>query len=244
MTETNSSQLLYRRVLIKLSGEALGEQGFDNERFGEVITELISLVEQGVQVALVMGGGNFLRGDRFASQYIDRVTADQVGMLATVMNGLALRHALQTRGLTAPVYSALDISGLVEPYNHHEVKDALNKHKMAILTGGVGEPLFSTDSGAALRSVELQADILLKASTIDGVYSADPRIDASAQRYEHLTFDEVLAHKLNVMDLSAICLCQEHNMPIRVFATHQLPQLKNLVLGDPLGTLISRSKDE
>lgn len=231
----------YKRILIKLSGEALGEQGFENDCFGPVVDEIIALVNQGIEVALVMGGGNFLRGDRFASQYIDRITADQVGMLATVMNGLALRHALQTRGLAAQIYSALDIPGLVASYNHHDVRQALDRGQMAILTGGVGEPLFSTDSGAALRAIELNADVLLKASTIDGVYSDDPRTNPNAESYKQLTFDEVLAKRLHVMDLSAICLCQEHNMPVRVFASNQLDQIKNMVSGQQsIGTLITQ----
>lgn len=240
MVADSTASLNYKRVLIKLSGEALGQQGFDNDCLGPVVDEIIALVNQGVEVALVMGGGNFLRGSHFASQYIDRITADQVGMLATVMNGLALRHALQTRGLSAQIYSALDVSGLVESYNHHDVRQALDKGHMAILTGGVGEPLFSTDSGAALRAIELNADVLLKASTVDGVYSDDPKTNPEAKRYEHLTFDEVLAKRLHVMDLSAICLCQEHNMPVRVFAAHHLSRIKHLVAGEAIGTLITQ----
>lgn len=239
MTTGTNGSLKYKRILIKLSGEALGESGFDNDCMGYVIDQLSALVNQGIQVALVMGGGNFLRGNRLASQYIDRVTADQVGMLATVMNGLALRHALQNRGLTPKLYSALSMPGLVDDYNHHEVRQALDQGHMAILTGGVGEPLFSTDSGAALRAIELEADILLKASTVDGVYSDDPHQNAQAKRYTQLSFDQVLAKKLHVMDLSAICLCQEHDMPVRVFASHQLQQLRQLMEGEEIGTLIT-----
>lgn len=239
MTEDANCSLKYNRILIKLSGEALGDNGFDNDCMSYVIDQLSALVKQGVQVALVMGGGNFLRGNRLASQYVDRITGDQVGMLATVMNGLALRHALQKRDVTPKLYSALSIPGLVDDYNHHDVRQALDQGHMAILTGGVGEPLFSTDSGAALRSIELGADILLKASTIDGVYSDDPKHNPQAQRFHQLSFDQVLEQKLHVMDLSAICLCQEHNMPVRVFASHQLDQLPQLMAGDEIGTLIS-----
>lgn len=237
--QTSSPQLKYKRVLLKISGEALaGEQGFgiDVSALKEVVENVAELKNMGVEVAIVIGGGNFLRGDRAAGY--ERVTADQMGMLFTIANGLALCSALQEK-FNVTLMSAVAVPGVATIFNRQEALQEIAAGKILIFTAGVGSPFFSTDSAAALRAIEINADIILKASTIDGVYSADPKKDKQAVRYEQLDYATAIAKQLRVMDLTAICLCQDHHIPVRVFDMHKPNVMKNIVLGQAEGTLIT-----
>ncbi len=236
------AKLAYPRVLIKLSGEALADssgQGLNLEALAYYVAQLQQVVELGASVIVVIGAGNYLRGAQLSQQGFDRVTADQMGMLFTVANGLALQEALTKAGVLSALYSSLAIPGIAKGYQRNDAAQALAVGKVVISVGGTGSPLFSTDTTAALRAVELQADVILKASTIDGVYSADPKLDSTAKRFEQLSYDEVLRQKLRVMDLPAICLCQDHNIPLRVFSMTKPEVLKAIVLGADEGTLIA-----
>jgi uridylate kinase len=233
---------IHSRVLIKLSGEALaGESGFgvDSAAMQRFAKELAELHQLGVEIAIVVGGGNYLRGKNNTEALIDRVTADQMAMLFTLGNGLAFRSALQAEGLNVELLCAFAVPGMVEQYTRLKAKEALESGKVVIFSGGIGQPLFSTDTVACLRAIELDADVILKASTVDGVYSADPRKDNTAERYDHLNYRTALAKQLRVMDLSAIHLCQDHDMPVRVFDMNQPSVFKRILLGETVGTLIS-----
>ena len=192
-----------------------------------------------MQVAIVLGGGNLFRGRELTKAGIDRVTADQMGMLATVMNSLALRDAFEKRGMTTYIMSAISMMGLVKPYNRRDVIHSLKRGRVVILSGGTGNPLVTTDSAASLRGIEVKADILLKATNVDGVYSADPSIDKGAKLYSRLTYQEVLNQELGVMDLSAFCQCRDNNLPIRVFNMHKPNALFKACIGEDEGTLIT-----
>lgn len=236
-------KIVYRRILLKLSGEAfLGKQKFGVDfqaihKFGEAIKEL---VDMDVEVAIVIGGGNFLRGVSLAKQGFNQITCDQMGMLATVLNGILLRDVLSETDISAHVLSAISMTGIVEDYNHHLANNYLKNKKLVIFVGGTGSPLFTTDSAAALRAVEINADILLKATKVDGIYSADPILDPQAKLFKKLTYKECLESQLEVMDLAAILLCQKHNKKIRVFNMHKQGALKNIILGKDEGTGVSK----
>lgn len=239
---TNKSKLCYQRVLLKLSGEAL----LDNQEFGihpsaiaKVSQDIKGLIELGVEVGVVIGGGNFLRGAVLAKQGLNQVTCDQMGMLATIMNGLALQEGLLSIGVSAHLMSAMQVNKLTEIYDRYLANNYLKSGKVVIFAGGTGSPLFTTDSAAALRGIEIDADIILKATKVDGVYSADPKVDAKAKLFKSLTYKEVLDRELGVMDLTAICLCRDHNKKIRVFNMHKPNVLKDIVLGKEEGTLVS-----
>lgn len=239
---TNKAKLCYKRILLKLSGEAL----LDNQEFGihqkaisRVSQEIKGLVALGVEVAIVIGGGNFLRGAVLAKQGFNQITCDQMGMLATIMNGLALQESLLSVGVSAHLMSAMQVNKLTEVYDRYLADGYLKNGKVVIFSGGTGSPLFTTDSAAALRGIEIDADIILKATKVDGVYSADPKVDAKAKLFKSLTYKEVLECELGVMDLTAICLCRDHNKKIRVFDMHKPNVLKDIVLGKEEGTLIS-----
>ena len=231
----------YKRILLKLSGEELmGEEGFgiDPKVLDRMALEIGQLVGIGVQVGLVIGGGNLFRGAALNAAGMDRVTGDHMGMLATVMNALAMRDALERTNISSHVMSSIPMSGVVEHYDRRRAIRYIKDGDVVIFAAGTGNPFFTTDSAACLRGIEIDADVVLKATKVDGVYSADPMLDPAAELYDHLTYDQVLDKKLGVMDLTAICLCREHNMPLRVFRMAKPGALLNLVVGGAEGTLI------
>jgi len=231
----------YKRILLKLSGEALtGSENFgiDPRILDLMALEIGQLVGIGVQVGLVVGGGNLFRGAALQSAGLDRVTGDHMGMLATVMNALALRDALERSNIATQVMSSIPMSGVVDHYDRRKAIRALSNGDVVIFAAGTGNPFFTTDSSACLRGIEVDADLVLKATKVDGVYSADPMKVADAVRYDRLTYDEVLDKKLEVMDLTAILLCRDHNMPVRVFEMEKQGALLNIVRGGDEGTLI------
>lgn len=231
----------YQRILLKLSGEALaGEEdfGIDPAVLDNMALEIGQLVGIGVQVGLVIGGGNLFRGAALQSAGLDRVAGDHMGMLATVMNGLALRDALERSNIRTRLMSAIPISGIVEHYDHRHATRYLKNGEVVIFCAGTGNPFFTTDSAACLRGIEINADVVLKATRVDGVYDRDPLQHPEAVKYERLTYDQVLTEKLGVMDMTAICLCRDHNMPLRVFDMSSKGTLLNLMLGGQEGTLV------
>jgi uridylate kinase len=236
-------KIAYQRILLKLSGEAfLGEQkfGVDFQAIHKFSEEIKELVDLGAEIAIVIGGGNFLRGASWAKQGFNQVTCDQMGMLATVMNGILLRDVLSEIDVSAHVMSAISMTGITEDFDYHLANNYLKNNKVVIFVGGTGSPFFTTDSAAALRAVEINADILLKATKVDGVYSADPETDPNAKLFKSLTYEKVLESQLEVMDLAAICLCREHNKKIRVFNMHKPGALKDIVLGKDEGTEVTK----
>ncbi len=231
----------YKRILLKLSGEALtGSESFgiDPKVLDQMALEIGQLVGIGVQVGLVVGGGNLFRGAALQTAGLDRVTGDHMGMLATVMNALALRDALERSNISTQVMSAIPMSGVVDHYDSRKAIRALGNGDVVIFAAGTGNPFFTTDSSACLRGIEVEAELVLKATKVDGVYSADPMKVSDAVKYDRLTYDEVLDKKLEVMDLTAICLCRDHNMPVRVFEMEKQGALLNIVRGGDDGTLI------
>lgn len=212
--------------------------GIDPKVLDRMALEIGQLVGIGVQVGLVIGGGNLFRGTALQAAGMDRVTGDHMGMLATVMNGLAMRDALERSNIASRILSAIPMSGVVDHYDRRQAMRYLETGDVVIFCAGTGNPFFTTDSAACLRAIEIEAELVLKATKVDGVYSADPVQDASASRYERLSYDEVLAQKLEVMDLTAICLCRDHNMPVRVFKMAKAGALLSIVVGGPEGTVI------
>ena len=236
----NKATPKYQRILLKLSGEALGQDGIgiDPKVLDRMALEIGQLVGIGVQVGLVIGGGNLFRGAALNEAGMDRVTGDHMGMLATVMNALAMRDALERTNISSHVMSSIPMSGVVEHYDRRRAIRYLRDGDVVIFAAGTGNPFFTTDSAACLRGIEIEANVVLKATKVDGVYSADPMLDPSAELYSKLTYDEILERKLGVMDMTAICLCREHNMPLRVFRMSKSGALLNLIVGGDEGTLI------
>jgi len=233
--------LKYRRILLKYSGEVLqGSTSFGVEPLAldYVVGRIKQLQEMGVEVAIVLGGGNFFRGKNLLSAGFDQAKSDQMGMLATIMNAIALQHALTADGTRSTVYSAIPMPGFVQSYEIELVRQALTAGEVVICAGGTGLPFFTTDTAACLRAIELQADIVLKATKVDGVYSKDPTLHSDAIRYDNISYDEAIEEKLAVMDTTAICLCQEHQLPIQVFNMHNENALKEIVLGERIGTIV------
>jgi len=231
----------YKRVLLKLSGEALmGEENFgiDPKVLDRMALEVGQLIGIGVQVGMVIGGGNLFRGASLNAAGMDRVTGDHMGMLATVMNALAMRDALERSNISTRVMSAIPMSGVVEHYDRRTAMRWLKDGDVVIFSAGTGNPFFTTDSAACLRGIEVEADVVLKATKVDGVYDADPMKVKKAKKFDRLTFDEVLDRKLGVMDLTAICLVRDHDMPVRVFNMNKSGALTNIMVGEPEGTLI------
>jgi uridylate kinase len=231
----------YKRVLIKLSGEALqgeGDFGIDPRVLDRMALEIGQLVGIGVQVGLVIGGGNLFRGAELSEAGLDRVTGDHMGMLATTMNALAMRDALERSNIPTTAMSAIPMSGVVDRYDRRSAIRCLEQGDVVIFSAGTGNPFFTTDSAAALRAIETDAELMIKATKVDGVYDSDPMKNPSAVKFETLTYDEVLDRKLAVMDLTAICLCRDHNMPVRVFEMEKTGALVNIVVGVNEGTLI------
>ena len=232
----------YKRILLKLSGEALlGTQayGIDPPVIQRIAAEVVEVLGMGVQVGLVIGGGNIFRGAGLAEAGMDRVTGDQMGMLATVMNALALQDALEREGALARVMSALQIHDVCEDYIRRRAVRHLEKGRVVVLAAGTGNPFFTTDTAASLRAIEIGADVLIKATKVDGIYSADPVKDPQARRYTHLTFDEVLRDRLSVMDATAIVMCRDNDLPLVVFNLNNPGDLVRVVAGEPLGTTVA-----
>jgi len=231
----------YKRVLLKLSGEALqgrGEFGIDPSVLDRMALEIGQLVGIGIQVGLVIGGGNLFRGAALNAAGLDRVTGDHMGMLATTMNALAMRDALERSNIATTAMSAIPMSGVVDRYDRRSAIRCLEQGDVVIFSAGTGNPFFTTDSAAALRAIEIDAELMLKATKVDGVYDADPVLNPSAVKFDSLSYDEVLERKLAVMDLTAICLCRDHAMPVRVFEMEKSGALVNIVVGGSEGTLI------
>jgi uridylate kinase len=229
------------RVLLKLSGEALaagGSFGIDPDTLRRLAREVVEAQARGVEVGVVLGGGNLFRGAALGRAGLHRVTGDQIGMLATVMNALAFRDALETAGARAVILSALPIPGLVEGYSQRRAVELLGSGHVVLFAGGTGNPFFTTDTAACLRGIEIDADLVLKATKVDGVYTADPVHDPHAKRFTRLSYDDVIERDLKVMDLAAICLCRDHNMPIVVFDMGTPGALGRIAAGETLGTLI------
>ena len=231
----------YKRVLLKLSGESLmGEQGYgiDTKRLGEYATQIKEIASQGVQVAIVIGGGNIFRGLSGASKGFDRVKGDQMGMLATVINSLALSSALEAVGQPAKVFTAVNMFPIGEHYSKWKAIEALNNGAVSIMAGGTGNPFFTTDTGSALRGIEVEADVMLKGTRVDAIYTADPEKDPTATKFTEITYDEVYTRGLKVMDLTATALCKENNLPIVVFDMDTPGNLAKVIAGEPIGTLV------
>lgn len=231
----------YRRILLKLSGESLmGRQGYgiDPERLNEYARQITEIVNRGVEVGIVIGGGNIFRGLQGAAKGFDRVKGDQMGMLATVINSLALSSALEDAGQKAEVFTAINMYPIGKPYSNRAAISAMESGMVAIMAGGTGNPFFTTDTGAALRGVEIGADAMFKGTRIDGVYTADPEKDPTATKFDKITYDEVLARGLRVMDLTATALCKENNLPIVVFDMDTPGNLAKVIAGEPIGTLV------
>ena len=233
------SEPKYKRVLLKLSGEALaGAKGFgiDTETVGKVCDSIKKVVEAGVEVAIVVGGGNFWRGRK--AEEMERTTADYMGMLATIMNGQALQDALEIRGLDTRLQSAIEMRQIAEPYIRRKAVRHLEKGRVVIFAGGTGNPFFSTDTCAALRATEINADIILFGKTIDGVYDSDPKINKNARKYDEISYSEILSNNLKVIDSTAASLCRDNNVPTMIFALSDSENILKAVYGDNIGTII------
>ncbi|MDO8180077.1 MAG: UMP kinase [Undibacterium sp.] len=231
----------YKRVLLKLSGEALmgdDSYGINRATIERMVADVAEISKLGVELAIVIGGGNIFRGVAPGAQGMDRATADYMGMLATVMNALALGDAMRQAGITARVMSAIAIEQIVEPYVRPKALQYLEEGKVVIFAAGTGNPFFTTDTAAALRGSEIGAEIVLKATKVDGVYTADPKKDATATRYSTISFDEAISRHLQVMDATAFALCRDQKLPIKVFSIVKPGALKNLIMGGDEGTLV------
>lgn len=232
----------YNRILLKLSGEALmgsKQYGIDSSRLEQYAQEIKKVKDMGLEVAIVIGGGNIFRGVQAESSGIDRVQGDYMGMLATVINAMALQSALEKAGLYTRLMSGIKMEQVCEPFIRRRAVRHLEKGRVVIFGAGIGNPYFTTDSTASLRAIEIEADVVLKGTRVDGVYSADPEKDPEATRYSSITFDEVYQKGLNVMDMTAFTLCQENNLPIIVFDMNKPGNLAKLVQGEQVGTLIA-----
>ena len=232
-------ELKYKRVLLKLSGEAMGGEtgkGVDAEVLGRICDKVKEMVDLGVEVAIVVGGGNFWRG-RYGHQ-MERTTSDYMGMLATAMNGLALQDALETRGLHTRVQTAIEMRQIAEPYIKRKALKHLEKGRVVIFACGTGNPFFTTDTGAALRAAEIEAEVILLAKTIDGVYSADPKEDPNAVKYDEITYLDILNKDLKVMDSTATSLCRDNSIPIIVFGIADPDNMVRIVKGEKIGTIV------
>jgi uridylate kinase len=238
---TSAPTPAYKRVLLKLSGEALmGDDAFGINRatIERMVADIGDVVALGVELAVVIGGGNIFRGVALGAAGMDRATADYMGMMATVMNAMALQDAMRRAGIEARVQSALNIEQVVEPYIRPKAMRYLEEGKVVIFAAGTGNPFFTTDTAAALRGAEVGAQIVLKATKVDGVYTADPKKDPAATRYAHITFDEALNRRLQIMDATAFALCRDQKLPINVFDIGKAGALKRVVLGEDEGTLV------
>jgi uridylate kinase len=234
---------VYKRILLKLSGEALMggyEYGIDPEIIGRIASEIEELNRLGVQVAIVIGGGNIFRGAGLAEAGMDRVTGDQMGMLATVINGLAMQDALERRNVFCRVMSAIKINQVCEDYIRRRAVRHLEKGRIVVFAAGTGNPFFTTDSAASLRASEINADLMIKATKVDGVYDSDPMLNPKARRFDRLTYDDVLERKLGVMDATAIVMCRDNDIPLRIINIFEAGELSRVVMGETVGTIVER----
>jgi uridylate kinase len=242
MAPSDDKQPRFRRILVKLSGEALmgeSDYGVDPVFLKRLATEIGAVRETGVEVGIVVGGGNLFRGAGLARAGMDRVAADQMGMLATVMNSLALQDALEASGVFARVMSAIRINEVCEDYIRRRAIRHLEKGRVTIFAAGTGNPFFTTDTAASLRAIEIEAELLLKATKVDGIFDSDPMQNPAAKRYDRLTYDQVLDQRLNVMDATAIVLCRDHRLPLRVFNLNDPGALVRVSRGEDIGTLVT-----
>ncbi|MEY4126572.1 MAG: UMP kinase [Flavobacteriales bacterium] len=231
----------YKRILLKLSGESLmgsKQFGIDNQRLANYAAEIKEIHEMGIEIAIVIGGGNIFRGVQAEEGGMDRTHGDYMGMLATMINSMALQSALETVGLQTRLLSAIEMKAIAEPFIRRRAVRHLEKGRIVIFGAGTGNPFFTTDSAASLRAIEINADVILKGTRVDGIYTADPFKDSSAEKYEQITFDEVYQQGLNVMDLTAFTLCKENDLPIIVFDMDTPGNLKDLLKGKKVGTLV------
>lgn len=234
----------FKRVLLKLSGEALAgnrEFGIDPQRLGEIADEIVGLRALQVEVALVLGGGNFFRGVALQAKQMDRVAADHMGMLATVINGLAMQDALESRGWNTRVMSAIQMHQVAEPFIRRRAIRHLEKGRAVIFVGGTGNPYFSTDTAAALRAMEVKAEVILKGTKVDGIYDADPALVPGARRFVAIGYQEFIERNLRVMDISAVSLCQDNKLPVIVFNLREPGNVRRVVLGEPVGSRIAET---
>ncbi len=239
---TGKGQTRYKRILVKLSGEALlgtTDYGIDPAVLKRIAGEIIEIQSMGVQVACVIGGGNIFRGAGLARAGMDRITADHMGMLATVMNALALQDALESVGAFARVMSAIRINEVCEDYIRRRAVRHLEKNRVVVFAAGTGNPFFTTDTAAALRAIEINAEVLLKATKVNGIYDSDPMKNPGAKRYARLTYDQVLNDRLNVMDATAIVMCRDNSLPLQVFNLNNVGDLPRVVRGEDLGTVVT-----
>ena len=231
----------YNRILLKLSGEALmGDQnyGIDSNRLSDYAKEIKQIVDQGIQVAVVIGGGNIYRGIQSEGAGFDRVQGDYMGMLATIINGMALQSALESLEVQTRLLTAIRMEQVAEPFIRRKATRHLNKGRVVIFGGGTGNPYFTTDTAATLRAIEIEADVILKGTRVDGIFTAEPEKDSTATMYETISFDEVFQKELNVMDLTAFTLCKENNLPIKVFNMNTEGNLQKICNGENIGTLV------
>lgn len=231
----------YNRILLKLSGEALmGGQnyGIDSNRLSDYAKEIKQIIDKGIQVAIVIGGGNIYRGIQSEGAGFDRVQGDYMGMLATIINGMALQSALESLDVETRLLTAIRMEQVAEPYIRRKATRHLNKNRVVIFGGGTGNPYFTTDTAATLRAIEIEADVILKGTRVDGIFTADPEKDPTATMYETISFDEVFQKELNVMDLTAFTLCKENNLPIKVFNMNIDGNLQKICEGENIGTLV------
>ncbi len=238
----NFDHMKYKRVLLKLSGESLmGDKqfGIDPKRLQQYAADIKSVLDLGLEVAIVIGGGNIFRGLQAAENGIDRVQGDYMGMLATVINGIALQGALEAAGIYTRLLTAIEMQQVAEPYIRRRAIRHLEKGRVVIFGAGTGNPYFTTDTAASLRAVEIEADVILKGTRVDGIYSADPELDATAERYEKISFMEVIQKSLNIMDMTAFTLCMENELPIIVFDMNKKGNLLQVLHGENVGTLVS-----
>ncbi len=239
---TQKVQPVYKRILLKMSGEVLlGDEGFgiDPKVLDRLVDGIAKVHSLGVEIGLVIGGGNLFRGATLSAAGLGRVSADHMGMLATVMNAIAIRDSLERANIQARLMSAVTMTGVVDPYDRRKAMYHLDVGRVVIFAAGTGNPFFTTDSAASLRGIEIDAEVVLKGTKVDGVYSDDPFKNPDAKRYKQLTYDDVVSEKLSVMDLTAICLCRDHNMPLRVFNVNHEDALMKVVTGFDEGTIIT-----
>jgi len=232
----------YKRILLKLSGESLmGDKNFgiDNTRLSDYATQIKEITDSGVEVAIVIGGGNIFRGVQAEEGGMDRTHGDYMGMLATMINAMALQAALEAKGVDSRLQSAIEMREIAEPYVRRKAVRHLEKGRVVIFGAGTGNPFFTTDSAASLRAIEINADVILKGTRVDGIYTADPEKDATATKYKTISFDEVYSKGLNVMDMTAFTLCKENNLPIIVFNMDEVGNLHKLLNGEEVGTIVS-----
>jgi uridylate kinase len=233
---------MYKRIVLKLSGEALaGERGFglDAEKVAAITAELAEVHALGVEVGVVVGGGNIFRGVAEQARQMDRVSADNMGMLATVINAIALQDALEQRGVNCRVMSAVFMNQLAEPYIRRRAERHLEKGRVVIFAAGIGNPFFSTDTAASLRAMEIKADVLLKATKVEGIYDADPVLVKDAVKYDQITYMEILRQGLKIMDLTAVSLCKDNNLPLIVFNMNEPGNIRRVVMGEKVGSLVT-----